>query len=122
MKKANEREVKNRLNELERTMENYVRTERHLEQHSDIASREQLENAKSIQESRREDMQELENSIVHGNDVENNTPEQQLENLKDNYVSTQGYLNHNSENMSREDLSNLKEKQENRKEQMDRMY
>lgn len=122
MKKANEREVKNRLNELERTMENYIRTERHLEQHSDIASREQLENAKSIQESRREDMQELENSIVHGNDVENNTPEQQLENLKDNYVSTQGYLNHNSENMSREDLSNLKEKQENRKEQMDRMY
>ncbi|MFX0548591.1 hypothetical protein ACOAKC_04580 [Hathewaya histolytica] len=122
MKKANEREVKNRLNELERTMENYVRTERHLEQHSDIASREQLENAKSIQESRREDMQELENSIVHGNDIENNTQQQQLENLKDNYVSTQGYLNHNSENMSREDLSNLKEKQENRKEQMDRMY
>ncbi|WP_142415709.1 hypothetical protein [Hathewaya massiliensis] len=122
MKNAEKREVKNRLNQLSETMDNYVRTERHLEQHSDIGSRGNLENAREIQEVRRNEMENLKNKITYGGDFSNQSRKEEAENLKENYIETEGYINHNAENMTSEDLNNLKQKQKNRKRELDRMF
>lgn len=42
----------------------------------------------------------------------------ELKNLKENYESTEGYINNNSKHMNKYDLNNLKEKQENRENQI----
>lgn len=122
MKNAEKREVKNRLNQLSETMDNYVRTERHLEQHSDIGSRGNLENAREIQEVRRNEMENLKNKITYGGDFSSQSREEQVENLKENYIETEGYINNNAGNMTNEDLNNLKQKQKNRKRELDRMF
>lgn len=43
----------------------------------------------------------------------------ELENLKKNYEFANGYIEHNADHMNPRDLENLKNRQENRKDQMD---
>ncbi|MPM21267.1 hypothetical protein SDC9_67711 [bioreactor metagenome] len=104
------KEMKNRVEEVENLMNSYVRTERHLEQHSDIASKDQISHAKNIQNQRSELIDTLENKIAYGNNANNN----ELENVKANYEKTEKYINYNADHMSSAQLNNLKEKQENR--------
>lgn len=102
----------NELNELENVVEKYTRTERHLEQHSDIANAESIDQAKEKQKEREEQIKTLENKIVNG---ESSSKKAEIENVEKNIKYGEGYLNHNSENMNQRDLENLKDKQENRK-------
>ncbi|MFT8313853.1 MAG: hypothetical protein ABF633_06295 [Clostridium sp.] len=110
-KSSNDQEKLNRINELENVVEKYTRTERHLEQHSDIANDDSIDEAKDKQKKRRDEITSLENKIIH----EEGGATNEKENLKKNIQYGEGYLDHNADNMSRSDLQNLKDRQENRK-------
>lgn len=113
LKKANERRIEELLNINNR----YVRTQRHLEQNSDIASLDQLEHAFEIQKDREERMENLKDLIVNGTqDREDN-----IEALEKRIAYTNGYLDHNSKNMDDATLENAIQKQENRKEQLENL-
>lgn len=105
------------LDNLVNLVENHTRTKRHLEQYSEIGNKENKEHARKVQEVREEQIDKLKNQIKGVED--NETPEEQLENLKENYESTEGYIHNNIENIDREQLSNLEKKQENRRIQID---
>lgn len=74
-------ENKRRIEQLENLVEAHTRTERHLEQHSDIASEEQLERAKELQRIREEEIEKLENIIAYGENYDND----ELKNVQKNY-------------------------------------
>lgn len=111
LKMANER----RIEELMNINNRYVRTERHLEQHSDIADPESVRHSEEIQQERLQRMENLKNIIAYGEHEQ----EDQVENLKRNLEYTDGYLNHNADKMDKETLERTLEKQEHRKEQLD---
>ena len=110
-----ERQVENLVN----LVEKHTRTERHLEQYSHIGSEEIKENARRKQELREKQIEELKSAIKDENEIQ--TAEEQLENLKNRYVSTQGYINHNKNTMNGQMLENLEKKQENRKVQLENL-
>ena len=107
-------ETKHRIEEIEKLTNCCVRTERHLEQHSDIASKEQIEDAKELQQERKDLINNLEDKIVYGE----NNHQNQVKNLQENYEKTEKYIAYNTDHMSSDDLNNLKQKQENRQNQM----
>jgi len=113
LKMANER----RIEELMNINNRYVRTERHLEQHSDISNPDNLEHSEQIQQERLQQMDNLKNIIAYGKHEQ----EDQEENLRKRMEYTDGYLNHNAQHMDKETLEKTLEKQEHRKEQMDFM-
>jgi hypothetical protein len=113
LKMANER----RIEELMNINNRYVRTERHLEQHSDISNPDNLEHSEQIQQERLQQMDNLKNIIAYGKHEQ----EDQEENLRKRMEYTDGYLNHNAQRMDKETLEKTLEKQEHRKEQMDFM-
>jgi hypothetical protein len=113
LKKTNERRIEELLNINNR----YVRTKRHLEQNSNIATLDQLEHAFEIQKDREERMENLKDLIVNGTqDREDN-----IEALEKRIAYTNGYLDHNSRRMDDATLENAIEKQENRKEQLENL-
>ena len=61
-------------------------------------------------------MQKLKQEIL--NEEENQTVQEQIDNLQYNYEAAQRYINANQHTMNPEDLQNLQNKQENRKNQM----
>lgn len=63
------------------------------------------------------DSESKRNSVVNGRG--SNCDEK--ENLEKNYQYAEGYIKNNADRMTEEDLGNLKEKQEHRKDQMDQM-
>lgn len=110
----NERRVDHLVNIVERK----TRTERHLEEHSDISSSpENIEHVKEIQKDREQEIDNLKNILSHGE----GSREKHLENTEKRFVYTEGYLNHNAEHMDEEAFKNAKEKQRHRKEQLDSM-
>lgn len=108
-------ENERRVDHLVNLVEKQTRTERHLEEHSEISSPDNIENAKKIQETRQEEIDHLKNIIVNGEHSNND----QLKNVKKNFKYTEGYLDHNYDHMDPDTLDKTKEKQEHRKEQMD---
>ena len=104
------------LENLENLVENHTRTQRHLEQYSHIGDKDNKYNAREKQDTREKQILELENKIL-GLDS-NEIPEVQLENLKERYVSVQGYIENNRDKISEEDLKQLEEKQANRRQQI----
>jgi len=104
------------LENLENLVENYTRTQRHLEQYSEIGNSENKENARRVQKVREEEIKTLERQIKGQN--EKITPEEHLENVKEKYYNTQGYIQNNKEGMNDEMLRNLQEKQQHREEQI----
>ena len=108
-------ENERRVDHLVNLVENKTRTERHLEEHADIPSRENKEHAKQVQNKRQEEIENLKNIIVNGEHSNND----QLKNTKKNYEYTEGYLNHNAEHMDPDTLARTQEKQAHRKDQMD---
>lgn len=107
----NERRVDHLIN----LVENRTRSERHLEEHGDIPSQENIEHVKEVQQQRQEEIDHLKNIIVNGEHSNNN----QLNNTKKNYKYTEGYLDHNADHMDSDTLEMTKEKQAHRKEQID---
>lgn len=119
-KKAQQVENERRVENLINLVENKTRTDRHLEQHSDIGDPNRLDHAREIQHVREEQIEDLKRTIAYGDNPKNDTQDQ-LNNLRENYTYSEGYLNENSDHMNKQDLQNLKEKQQNRKEQIDQM-
>ncbi|MFL0248236.1 hypothetical protein [Candidatus Clostridium stratigraminis] len=119
-KKAEQLENERRVENLIDIVENKTRTDRHLEQHSDIGDPDRLDHAKEVQDARETQIENLKNAIVYGDNSKNDT-EDQISNLKDNYTFAEGYINHNGDHMSDKAYNNLKKKQENRKEQLDQL-
>ena len=113
MKMANER----RIEELMNINNRYVRTERHLEQHSDISNPDNLQHSEQVQQERQQQMDNLKNIIAFGT----HEMEDQKENLLRRMEYTDGYLNYNAQHMDNETLEKTLEKQEHRKEQLDFM-
>lgn len=104
------------LENLENLVENYTRTQRHLEQYSEIGNPENKENARKVQKVREEEIKTLEEQIKNDND--RITPEEHLENVKEKYYSAEGYIQNNKDSMNDEMLRNLQEKQQHREEQI----
>lgn len=107
-----DRELKN----LENLVENYTRTQRHLEQYSEIGNPKNKENARKIQQIRKDEIEKLESKIKDEDKFI--TPEEHLENLKENYYKTEGYIQNNKYNMNEQMLKDLQEKQQHREEQI----
>jgi len=105
------------LDNLVNLVENHTRSERHLEQYSHIGDPYNKEHARKVQDIRENEIDNLKSHIIS----EKETPKEQLENLKDNYVSSQAYIKKNKNNMNKEQLENLEKRQEHRKEQIENL-
>lgn len=110
-----ERQLDNLIN----LVENHTRTERHLEQYSNIGNPENKENARKIQDIREEQIQDLKDKIA-GN-YEKQTKEEQLENVIEKYINTAGYIHNNEDNLREEQLNNMEKKQDNREIQIENL-
>lgn len=110
VKEANE----NRIDELMKINNRYVRTQRHLEQHSDITKLDNLKNSLKIQDERQAQMDNLKNIIVYGKHEEVDDKA----NLKKHLEFTDHYLQHHAAHMDEFSLQKTEEKQEHRKEQL----
>lgn len=117
-KEEEQRENVRRVDQLINLVENKTRTERHLEQHSDIGDPDRLDHAHEVQRDRENQIEDIKNAIVYGDNTKNDT-EDQLQSLQKNYTFSQGYIDHNAKHMDTKALQNLQKKQEHRKEQMD---
>lgn len=121
MDKGDNRDIKGlenerRLDHLVNLVEKSTRTERHLEEHSDISSPEYIEHAKEVQRERKDQIDNLKNIIAHG---DNNSREKHLKNTEKRFKYAEGYLKNNADRMDEQTLKNAIEKQEHRKEQLD---
>lgn len=113
-KKAFQEENARRIDQLIELVELHTRTERHLEQHSNISALENLRHALKVQEEREEEIKNLRNIIAYGkHDKEN-----EMENIMKNYIFTDRYLQHHGDHMDNETLDATVEKQEHRREQL----
>jgi len=108
--------IDRQLENLENLVENHTRTQRHLEQYSEIGNPENRDNARKVQKVREKEIEILENKIKGEDEII--TPEQHLENVKERYNNTEGYIQNNKEGMNEEMLRNLYEKQQHREEQI----
>ena len=108
---ANERRIEQLLDINNR----YVRTQRHLEQHSDISDPDNLRHASKIQEEREDRMENLKNIIAYGRHEEVDD----VENIKRNLEYTDGYLENNASRIDGFTLDKAREKQSHRKEQLE---
>ena len=106
-----EKQLENLMN----LVEKHTRTERHLEQYSEIGDEKYKEQAREKQDIREQEMQNLKNKIVNDNE----TTKEQAKNLIDNYNKTQKYINNNLENLTDEKFKNMENNQENRIDQME---
>ncbi|MBO5413544.1 MAG: hypothetical protein J6A29_04550 [Clostridia bacterium] len=107
-----EKQVENLVN----LVEKHTRTERHLEQYSNIGSREGKERARDKQDVREEEIDKLKNKIV-SNNTESKT--EQVQNLSNNYKGAQIYMEENYEKMPEERLQNMQNRQQHRKDQLE---
>ncbi len=115
-KKGIERE--RRVDHLVNLVEKQTRTERHLEEHSDIArSPANIDHAKWVNEERQDEIDNLKNILAHGENVNNDYKE----NTEKRLLYSEGYMNHNADHMDPETFKNAKAKQEHRKEQLDQL-
>lgn len=116
-----EQEKKDRkLDNLINIVEKHTRTERHLEQYSDIGNPLNKQNAREKQELREKQIDELKKQLT-GEEKNAPTKRQQVEDLKENYQFGQGYIENNKEHMDEIDLQNLEKRQENRKIQIENL-
>ena len=104
------------LDNLINLVENYTRTERHLEQYSHIGDKDNKEHARKIQEIREEQIEDLRDKLNGNSDIQ--TREEQIENLERRYELTEGYIRNNKDDMKNETLQNLEQKQEKRRIQL----
>lgn len=109
-----------KLDNLIGIVENHTRTERHLEQYSNIGDPKYKEMARDKQELREKQIDELKKQLKGAN-KEAPTKEEQIENLKENYKFGESYIESNKNHMNEDDLLNLEKRQENRKIQIENL-
>ena len=110
---------KRQLDNLENLVENHTRTERHLEQYSEIGSKENKDNAREKQTVREREINNLESKILGEN--ESPTIEEQINNISENFNRTHRYMEENYEKIPQENWDNLNKKQDNRIEQTENL-
>jgi hypothetical protein len=110
IKLANDR----RIEALLKINNRFVRTQRHLEENSDIASLDQIKHSFEIQDEREARMENLKNIIAYGKHEQVD----EVGNLKRNLEFTDHYIQHHRDHMDDNTLQNSKTKQEHRKEQL----
>lgn len=117
-KEAKGIEDEKRVEHLINLVEKKTRTQRHLEEHSDIAhSQENIEHAKKVNEERQNQIDNLKNILSYGENYNND----QKANTQKRLLYSEGYLNNNAAHMDDESFNNAKIKQEHRKEQLDQL-
>lgn len=104
-----------RVAHLVNLVDKHTRTERHLEQYSNISSPESLQRAKEVQHNRESEIENLKNLIAYG---EHNTAPSEYESVQKRYEYAQGYLQNNKDHINNKDLQRLEKKQEHRKERL----
>ena len=109
-----EDQVENLMNLVER----HTRTERHLEQYSHIGSEENKNRAREKQDVREQEMEKLKSKIVSDN---NESKTEQIQNLTNKYRSAENYMEDNYEHIPEQNLQNMQNKQQNRKEQIENL-
>lgn len=77
---------------------------------------ENIRHAKEIQNERKDQIESLRNLITYGDDF---SREKQIKNTEKRFIYAEGYLNNNADHMDDESYKNTKERQKNRKEQLD---
>lgn len=107
-------EKSNRIEELENLVESHTRTERHLEQHSDISSPQKVRESREKQAEREDNIEILKDKIINGQKTHFN----ESDGLEKNYIFAKGYMDHNKDHMNESALENMKEKQQNRRDTM----
>lgn len=117
--KENFNKKKRQLDNLENLVENHTRTERHLEQYSEIGSKENKENAKEKQTIREHEINNLESKIL--GEAESPTIEEQINNISKNFNRTHRYMEENYDKIPREYWNNLNKKQNHRIEQTENL-
>ena len=111
-KEKKERQLDNLIN----TVERHTRTERHLEQYSNIGNSYFKDEAREKQSVREKQIVDLKGHIL--DEFDKISSEEHLENLVENYEGAEGYINNNKENLSKEQLDNMEKRQANRRIQM----
>lgn len=106
------------LDNLTNLVENHTRTERHLEQYSEIGNKDNKDNAREKQEVREHEIQNLKANIIKDG---NETTEEQINNIAENYKSTQRYMEDNYGRIPEDRWENMEKKQENRKIQVENL-
>ena len=119
MENSDQNKKERQLDNLINIVENHTRTERHLEQYSNMGNRDNKEHARKIQEVRENEIEDLKNKLNGKDDIQ--TPDEQLENLKEKYLKTNEYIRNNRENMTDDMLQHMGEKQHKRKSQIDNL-
>ena len=104
-----------RVEQLIDVVERHTRTERHLEQNLGMSNIDDVKHTLKVQEEREEEIENLKNIIAYGKHEKND----ELKNLSRNYSFAENYLNHYEGRMDQGTLEKTKEKQENRKNQME---
>lgn len=107
---------KRQLDNLENLVENHTRTERHLEQYSEIGSKENKDNAREKQSVRENEINNLEGKILGEDNAQ--TVEEQINNISENFNRTHRYMEENYERIPKENWDNLNKKQDNRIDQV----
>lgn len=107
----------NQVDNLMNLVERHTRTERHLEQYSEIGDKDSKQRAREKQDVREEEMNNLKSKLVN----ENETKAEQYQNLAENYKRAQSYMEDNYENISEERLQNMQTRQNNRREQIENL-
>ncbi|HYE81788.1 MAG TPA: hypothetical protein VEG39_06420 [Clostridia bacterium] len=103
-----------RIEELLRIDNRYIRTQRHLEENSDIARLDQIKHSFEIQAEREARMENLKNIIAYGK----HEGVDEGRNIRRNMEFTEHYLQHHSAHLDEGTLQNSKIKQEHRREQL----
>lgn len=107
-------EQERQINQLINLVEKQTRSKRHLELNGHkIRSQENLERAQELQMKRQVEIEQLKVKL-------RGEKEDIRENLERRFLETEDYLNHNAQKMDDRAFYLTKEKQERRKEQLDR--
>ena len=93
------------LNNLINLVENHTRTERHLEQYSNIGDEDNKDHARHIQDIREEQIDNLKEKLNGNADIQSR--EKQIDNLEKRYNLTEEYINNNKEDMNNNTLQNI---------------
>ena len=109
-----ERQIDNLIN----VVENHTRTQRHLEQYSEIGNPKNKQNAREKQNTREKELKVLKNQFL---ETTLDTRNKQIENLISNYKNTEDYIDNNYNELPEEMLSNLENKQNNRVNQLENL-
>ncbi|MCX7950849.1 MAG: hypothetical protein N2594_02725 [Clostridiales bacterium] len=108
-----------RVDQLIDLVEKHTRTERHLEEHSNITDLDEIKYVLELQKEREHQIKHLRNLIAFGRDED--FYKREVENIEKNLTYTEHYLDHNKHNMDEFTLEKTIEKQEHRREQLENL-